>query len=297
MADINAIIAAGLYKTKEKRMKKMRMFSILGLVTAAACLVTMASCSNNALIDEEDIVESSDTTVNASRSASSSTVTYSAASDICTYLYDGYNGGTKGPIIITKGLYKKGSTSKTVYLVTLSGTENVSNQTTGYLTDALSGFNLDNLYYANTVNTIVDNIPKNANLILAGHSLGGMICQQVASNSTIKSRYNVMNTVTFGSPLLAAGTREGTVKRLGDTSDIVPYLSGSLINNTVWAIAGLNRENGGYGTDVYHAHTESYLRSDVWGKYDITGTKNGGATLTLYLSTKTFYKSSTTVTD
>ncbi len=223
------------------------------------------------------------------------TVTYSNAAQICTYVYQGYNSGSKGPIIVTKGTYKKGSTTKTVYLVTMSGTEIVTGQSTGYYTDLLSGFNLNNAYQTNVVNVINNYIPKNSNLILAGHSLGGMIAQQVAANSTIKANYNVMNTVCFGSPLLAAGSREGVVKRLGDTSDAVPYLSGSLFNNTAWAIAGLQRENGGYGTDLLSAHTKSYLRSDVWGKYDITGTKNGGATITLDLSTQTYYYSPTSV--
>ena len=202
-----------------------------------------------------------------------------------------YNQGSQGPISITKGTLKSGFSSKTVYLVTLSGTELVLNQSTGVLTDLLSGFNLNNDYYANTVNIIKANVPKNANLIIAGHSLGGMIAQQVAADSGIKSRYNVLNTVCFGSPLLAAGSREGTVRRLGDVSDPVPYLSGSLFNNTIWAIMGLNREDGGYGIRGITAHNQSYFRTDLWGRYDVTGTKYGSAKLILDLDTRVFYQS------
>ena len=225
------------------------------------------------------------------------TVTYTEANEICTHVYLGYNGGEYGPITVTRGTYKKGLTSKTVYLVALSGTELVDGQSTGYLTDLLSGFNLKNAYYYNVVSVIQNNIPSGANLILAGHSLGGMICQQVAADDEIKADYNVMNTVCFGSPLLSAGSREGVVKRLGDTSDVIPYCSGSLFNNTLWAILGLNREDGGYGLDLLSAHTESYLRSDVWGAYDITGTKNGSAKLVLDLSTLTYYQSPTTISE
>ena len=213
------------------------------------------------------------------------------APEIYTYVRDGYNQGSQGPISITKGTLKSGFSSKTVYLVTLSGTELVLNQSTGVLTDLLSGFNLNNVYYANVVNIIKANVPRNANLILAGHSLGGMIAQQVAGNSEIKSRYNILNTVCFGSPLLAAGTREGTVRRLGDVSDPVPYLSGSLFNNTLWAIMGLNREDGGYGIRGITAHNQSYFRTDLWGRYDVTGTKYGGAKLILDLDTRTFFQS------
>lgn len=228
---------------------------------------------------------------------STNTQTYTNSSEVFNYVGLGYNEGEKGPIIITKATLQNSSSSKEVYLVTLSGTELVDGQSTGYLTDLLSGFNLDNAYLRNVVKIISENIPTNSNLVLAGHSLGGMIAQQVAANDTIKSNYNVLNTITFGSPLLSAGSREGTVKRLGDTSDVIPYASGSLINNTVWAILGLNRENGGYGLDLLAAHTQSYGRSDVWGKYDVLGYKNGKAKLILNLDSQTFYQSPTTVTE
>jgi pimeloyl-ACP methyl ester carboxylesterase len=229
--------------------------------------------------------------IGGSVASATNTVTYTNATEIYTYVRDGYNQGSQGPISITKGTLKSGLSSKTVYLVTLSGTELVLNQSTGVLTDLLSGFNLNNVYYANTVNIIKANVPKNANLIIAGHSLGGMIAQQVAADSGIKSRYNVLNTVCFGSPLLAAGSREGTVRRLGDVSDPVPYLSGSLFNNTIWAILGLNREDGGYGIRGITAHNQSYFRTDLWGRYDVTGTKYGSAKLILDLDTRVFYQS------
>ncbi len=152
-------------------------------------------------------------------------------------------------------------------------------------------FNLGNAYYYNVVNIITNNVPQGANLILAGHSLGGMIAQQVSANSTIKARYNILNVVCFGSPLLAAGFREGTVKRLGDVSDFVPYLSGNLFVTPIRAILGLNRENGGYAGRPITAHKECYVREDVWGRYDVTGTKNGSASLTLDLDTREFFRS------
>lgn len=227
-------------------------------------------------------------------SAASTTVTYSQANQIAEYCYQGYNEGVRGPIIITQGKLQKPFSSKDVYLVTLSGTELIDNQSTGLFTDLLVGFNLNNAYLRNVVNTITANVPKGSNLILAGHSLGGMVAQQVAANDTIKKNYNVLNTVTFGSPLISAGDREGTVKRLGDSSDVVPYLSvtGSL-SKEAWKIAGLQRENGGYGLDAGTAHVDSYLRSDLWGKYDVTGTWYGFATLTLDLSTQRYFQSPT----
>ena len=220
-----------------------------------------------------------------------STRTYTNAAEIYTLVRDGYNGGAKGPISITKGTLKQGFSSKTVYLVTLSGTELVLNQSTEVLTDLFSGFDLDNAYYWNVVRVIQQNVPRGANIILAGHSLGGMVAQQVAADSTIKSRYNVLNTVTFGSPLLSVGSREGVVRRLGDVSDVVPYLSGRLFTNPITAIFGLNRENGGYYGRPITAHNASYSRTDLWGKYDVTGTRYGSARLILDLGTREFFQS------
>ena len=261
----------------------MKKFS--ALVASVALVSLLFGCSDIAEDENDGILQEE------SRAAQSSFVKYTQANEICTYTYQGYNGGQKGPIIVTQGTLDNGWTSTNVYLITLSGTEIIENQSTGYLTDALSGFNQKSKYYTNVVSVIERNIPKNSNLILAGHSLGGMIAQQVSADNTIKADYNVMNVVTFGSPLLSAGSREGTVRRLGDQSDLVPYMSGSLVNNTVWAIAGLNRENGGYGMNAYAAHTESYLRSDEWGAYDVTGKKHGTATLTLNLNTQRYFKS------
>jgi hypothetical protein len=71
--------------------------------------------------------------------------TFTGAHEIYSFVRDGYNQGTQGPISITKGTLKSGFSSKTVYFVTLSGTELVLNQSTGVLTDLLSGFNLNNV--------------------------------------------------------------------------------------------------------------------------------------------------------
>lgn len=225
-----------------------------------------------------------------SASAAGDIRTYTNAAEIYTLVRDGYNGGTKGPISITKGTLVQGFSSRTVYFVTLSGTELVLNQSTEILTDLFSGFDLNNAYYANVVRVIQQNVPRGANLILAGHSLGGMVAQQVAANSAIKAQYNVLNTVAFGSPLLSVGSREGTVRRLGDVSDVVPFLSGRLFTNPITAIFGLNREDGHYYGRPITAHNASYSRTDLWGKYDVTGTKYGNAKLMLDMSTRTFFQ-------
>ena len=259
--------------------------SVFALVAVCAAFV-FSSCSN-AILDD-----GFETEIAASRAVVKSNLkTYTMANEIYDITCLGYNEGEKGPIVIHKGTLSKWWSSKTVYLVTLSGTELVDNQATGLFTDLLVGFNMNNYYLRNVVSVIRNNIPAGSNLIIAGHSLGGMVAQQVAADDDVKKSYNVLNTVTFGSPLISAGDREGTTKRLGDVSDLVPYLSATgSISKEMWKIVGLQRENGGYGLNYGEAHTESYKRSDVWGKYDVTGTKNGGAKLTLDLDSIAYYR-------
>ena len=234
------------------------------------------------------------------------TYTYTNAAEVSRLVQQGYacnQSVHKGPFSITKGtLNSKGwfgrVTKKDVYVVAISGTDtDTKNQTTDIWTDLLVGFEFDNKYIQNVKKAMFENVPLGSNIIVTGHSLGGMVAQQVASDTAIKENYKILNTVTFGSPLINGFKREGTVKRLGDVKDVVPYLSLSTFTNIIWQSAGLNKEDGGYGLNILGAHCESYNREDVWGAYDVTGTKNGKKTLTLDYSTTAFYFSPITITE
>ncbi len=212
---------------------------------------------------------------------------------------------SQGPFFITKGKirdYGWFNKETEVYVVCISGTDtSVAGQSTGVWTDLLSGFEFDNSYIKNVKKAMLGTIPRGANVLITGHSLGGMIAQQACSDDELKKAFNFVNTVTFGSPLINGFKREGTVKRLGDTSDVVPFLSLTTFTNVVWQSAGLNREDGGYSwksqQDLLGAHCESYNREDVWGAYDITGTKNGNKSLILDFSTTRFFQSPVKVTE
>jgi hypothetical protein len=210
--------------------------------------------------------------------------------ELKTFISNGHNNGTLGPIqIVPVTLVKDGTSNMQAYLIALSGTEFAPNQATDVWADLRSGFELDSPYIHAVVNAIMKDIPKNSNLIISGHSLGGMIAEQVSGKSIVKDNYNILNIITLGSPLINPFGREGTIKRLGDTADMVPYLSISGTLLLPWQVFGLNRENGGY-TDLGEAHNKSYLREDVWGKYDVLGFKNGKSYFLYDDSNIKFYK-------
>lgn len=251
------------------------------------------------------------------------TTTYINASELAKFTFKGYNNGSlpaptttlglleytletfvmgdeyNGPIGIVEATLNQNGEEKPVYIVALSGTELIWSdytgiQSTGAVTDLLCGFNLDNPYIKAVRNAMINNIPSNADVIFYGHSLGGMIAQEAAADSTIKRNYNILNTVTYGSPLIKLlSRREGVVRRLCDTSDIVPVLSVySLTPLAVIQYWGSERysEDGGYNSDWLAAHNESYLREDVWGNYDVLGIKGGNATLTFNMDDAIYFE-------
>ena len=188
-----------------KRFTKVRRILALSLVLAMAFGGTVfASDSNTALVN-----------ATYQQLASRGTYTYTNASGFVQLGYSCNQPQHQGPFSITQGTLTSKKwfgkkSSKAVYVIALSGTDtDVKNQSTGYWTDLLVGFEQDNKYIQNVRNAIVSNVPKGSNLVVTGHSLGGMVAQQVAADSTIKKNYNVLNTVTFGSPLINGFQREG----------------------------------------------------------------------------------------
>ncbi|MBQ6465354.1 MAG: hypothetical protein IJJ43_03710 [Oscillospiraceae bacterium] len=219
------------------------------------------------------------------------------APELYNYLHQGYRSeGGKGPIIITEGTLKNKNNNigkKSIYLVTFAGLQiDVKYQATNLLTCLKVGTNLPNDYFDRATAAIMGRVPKNANIVLAGHSLGGMVAQQLAANPVLRARYKILNTVTFGSPLIAAGFREGSIQRLGHELDYVPYLSTNTLITPIRALAGLNRvSGGGYGTSISErtrAHCEAY-GTDLFKDYDVLGYKNGKKVIELKLNTEQFY--------
>ena len=213
---------------------------------------------------------------------------------VAQYAGLGYNHGMKGPIIITEGTLKNGKEQCDIYLVTLTGLEvpTLTQQTTDVVTTGQAGLELSNDFERNLRRVMKEAIPKNANVVFAGHSLGGMVAQQIAADTSVQKRYNILNIVAYGSPVMFKGQIEGTLKRMGDVNDPVPYLSAETFKDFEVQDGTLQKEDSGLGLDItFAAHRNSYFDEKTWGKYDVLGFKGGDATIKLKLKTQKFYES------
>ncbi|MEL6545729.1 MAG: hypothetical protein AAFQ82_13940 [Myxococcota bacterium] len=217
-----------------------------------------------------------------------------SSAELAQVVYEGYNGGTPGPISIMPvtvngdDSFQDGNT----YLITISGTEFVEGQATGIGTDANAGFNRNNRLLESVTEAInAAGIPDGADLILAGHSLGGMVAQQAAADRGLKDRFNIRNTVTFGSPLISAGRREGEVRRIADRGDLVPGMSAEAVLMPSWNHFGVERRGG--GIHPLRAHTDSYINEALWDGVDALGRTNGNATLEFEPASRMFFQAPT----
>jgi len=148
------------------------------------------------------------------------------AAQLAQFVYAGYNEGKFGPVSIVPATVREGNRATQVHLVGISGTEGVRGQSTGWATNVKAGIlETTNPGLRNAREAILRTVPAGSNLVLSGHSQGGMLAQQLAADPEIQQRYNVMNTVTFGSPLISPGMRAGEVRRIAAAGDPVPRAS------------------------------------------------------------------------
>jgi len=175
----------------------------------------------------------------------------------------------------TENKDKNDDGSTDVYLVMLSDFQDININTDDIKKTIQKGLQKSDTYLKEVINNIKDNVDDKANIVFAGHSIGGAVAMKAASNEKIANKYNVLATVTFGSPTSDSGFGENKSRQLCDKNDIVNSLSSNNFFFDLFAPAKQTaQENGGYKDDA-RAHLESYSRSDIWGDYDVLGKKNG----------------------
>ena len=192
-----------------------------------------------------------------------------------------------GNVSITPGTLTDAEGTHDIYLVAMHGLESTQvGEADDLINCILSAFDLGNTYLMDLINIMAENVPAGSNIVFAGHSLGGMVAQQAAATDALKDTYNIMYTVTFGSPLITEDC-EGIVNRCTDTSDVVPYLSGYTLSDFDKQSSTRNEEHiSGF---TLNTHVDSYKDADTWGAYDAVGQKNGNVTMMLDDSATTYH--------
>lgn len=184
------------------------------------------------------------------------------------------------PIRIVEAKLKDGGKTKWVYLLGLVGVDMVKGQVNNLDACFKSAFNKDNDYLQLVKKTLKENVPAGSRLVIAGHSLGGMVAQQLIADEEIKARYEIIGTVTAGSPLIVVDSaQEGSLHRMVDRFDVIPFLSAATFIRFRAQVNDCAREDGGWFLKPDESHNISYRTKEEWSAYDIFGVKGGSASL------------------
>lgn len=176
-------------------------------------------------------------------------------------------------------LYKNSSEPKEIYVVAMRGTDRSFDKTDvlGLHVVLKSGFSKSNIYFEEVKKAIIDTVPEGASIAFIGHSLGGMIAQQLGADKDINKKYTPLTVVGIGSPFVKTEGRVCPLHRFADKADLVPWLGRAFKANFKTA-KPVFKSNGYFGKPIL-AHTDSYRLSDSWRVYDCFGELNGGHTI------------------
>lgn len=144
--------------------------------------------------------------------------------DMAQAVFDRYD--TNHPIGIAK--VKRGPQDKNdTFVLLLSGTEPVNfGQATTLPQDVAASLNQNDRYRQSIFNALEDaGVKKSDNLIIAGHSLGGMEAQNLVADKRFQANYHATEVVTFGSPKTWHEQPGVHYTRFQTKGDPVPLLS------------------------------------------------------------------------
>lgn len=259
------------------------LFSVsLTVISASAASVSLLDGHVSAGIIDADELNDTVPKENSIRTVSHPNETYA-------YTQETNPVAGQGAFSITRGTLVTGDVRTPIYLVAVHGLEgNAKGQTATDESCLNAGTEQESIYLDDLIQTIQNNVPQGSNLIIAGHSLGGMVSQQAAANPKLQEDYNILYVITFGSPLLSKDKTEGEVNRMVASGDVVPYLSIYTLNDLDSQINDRHRES--VNSLPLISHVLGYKEAEAWKDYDALGVKNGNAVLEMDDSTTTrFY--------
>ena len=158
------------------------------------------------------------------------------------------------------------------YLICMLGVKDNDKQVNSGKNLFSAAFNRDNSYSEFVKSLVFEKIPEGSKLLFAGHSLGGMVAQHLRQDADLIEKYDIVNVMSAGSPLILTNKpTEGSLNRLADKWDAVPFMSPATLLCPLKQIGTAHREDGGYFFKPDGAHNLSYLRPEIWGGYDALG--------------------------
>lgn len=176
-------------------------------------------------------------------------------------------------------LYTPGRDAREIYFVAMRGTDRSfdKNDVLGLPVCVKSALAKYNIYFELVKNGMLADIPEGSVVAIAGHSLGGMIAQQLAADGDLNRKFNIINLMTIGSPFVPVTGRVCPLRRFADKADFIPWIGKSIKANLVTE-KPVFRANGYFGR-VVAAHTDSYRESDSWREFDCLGVADGGSVI------------------
>jgi hypothetical protein len=187
----------------------------------------------------------------------------------------------RGEIRICPAVLEKEDGARDVWLVTVRSLDRVSRGANNLFGALRLAFNKDCQYYNLTKKAILEYVPAGAAIVIAGHSMGGMVVQRIICDEAITEQYEFLNAVTFGSPCVVTdkAKREGALVRFEDAADIIPRFSLAALLSPADYNGAVRKDCGNKDLDT--AHNRSYYASAAWNPFDVLGTEGGSAVLKL----------------
>lgn len=178
-------------------------------------------------------------------------------------------------------LHTPGEPAREIYFVAMRGTNRSfdKNDVLGIHTCLMAFLSKPNIYFDKVKADMLASIPAGASVAMVGHSLGGMIAQQIVADRQMKETFSFINLLNIGSPYVPLEGRECPFRRFADKADIVPWLGRSIKANLVTEKPVF--QSNGYFGKIVGAHTDSYRESDSWRVYDAFGELNGGRVIVM----------------
>lgn len=271
-------------------MKKYIALLLAVFVMTAMTVVPAFAATDVSAWLEKNVTVGADDPANIDARNATGTRTLKKVYQTFRYTQEAHPISGQGCFSITKGTLKENGKNTTVYLIAAHGLETSSFGQDNDLASCIqAGMEQSSAYLQDYLKVIKENVPKGANLILAGHSLGGMVSQQAAADKTMQKRYNILHVITWGSPLLCMGQIEGQLHRMCAAGDVVPLLSIYTLEDSGAQLKDRNREEADV-IPVIQSHVDGYNDKNAWKDYDAIGVKNGTAVLKMKDSTtKRFY--------